>query len=441
VRGIRVRGIRPAIVLIALFLIGRAGAQETRSVTVTAESAHSFDDATERALRRAVRETVGVVLVSETKAADFELIRDSIFSRAAGYVRSYKVLDRTRGPDGTYIIRLHAEVSTGSIKDDFLAIRNLFEMMGRPRFVVRVKLASSGDAVTDAPLWIRGKFQELLEEKGLTIIDEETYEEEQKRQRKLATVAGNLLKAKWIGLRLRATYGVRVEAILRVWRDRAHGLALTNYKVSLRTRAVHMVTAEILGTYASEAIAQDQGNLGVVGMKDACEEAVKRAFPGILDRVLYHFTRDLDVARAVTVRTEGLNYDDVKKLADRILALDTVSSAKIHETNELFGEIRVLGRITANDVASRIASWSGGAWVANVTTDRVVTVRHVSPAPPSHKHKHKVDTPAPAGRAPRRRLGGPDSGRNEPNYLWPAAILGAFLLTGLLLAAVILRRK
>ena len=62
-----------SVLFLLLTLPAPVIAQDVETTTVAGESEVSYEAATEKALRKAVREVVGVVLTSETKVLDFEL--------------------------------------------------------------------------------------------------------------------------------------------------------------------------------------------------------------------------------------------------------------------------------------------------------------------------------------------------------------------------------
>jgi hypothetical protein len=62
-----------AVLFLAILTTATASAQDAMWVTATAESAVSEENAVQKALRQAVRETVGIVMASETRVADMGL--------------------------------------------------------------------------------------------------------------------------------------------------------------------------------------------------------------------------------------------------------------------------------------------------------------------------------------------------------------------------------
>ena len=475
----KVRGIRSIplfLCIAALFALMAAGVgaaedePKVEETIVTAESTVSFDHATEKALRKAVREKAGVALTGMTKVRDFELIRDSIYSRARGYVRRHKVLNKKRGLQDTFIVRIHAEVSTGQITDDALAIHSLIEQQVRPRFEIIVE-SIGGDVEGNPELWVRTALQKSFEDTHFRVVDAETYLESLRRRQKRARLNGRHRKAEFLGLQMGSVYRVKVEGTGRNWEQKAFGVNITNYKVQLAPRVVQFDTGDILSVDDAAAIAQDKGNLGTVGWRDACNSAVQQVYPSLRDGILKHWTKWLDIGRPLMVQVYGVPFKTVENLRDSIRAMETVKGARIVEAPAGgIANIRVIGRVKAPDIAARIEDWTDGKLLGSTDGPSQVSANPPpekrAPRPPAGGQDKSPagseqgstggspdsGSPAPAGQpAPdwaggfEARSSGPsgsaklDAG-GLPDYVLPAAIVGGGLLLGILGAALILRR-
>jgi len=401
----------------------RASAAETQSVIVEAESAVSFEAATEKALRDAVRQVAGVVLASETKVADFQLVCDAIYSRAAGYVRSHRVLDERRTLDGAYAVKIHAEVARGSIRDDFLAIQGLIERMGRPRFVVAVEERSGSEHGVE--VWVEGAINEFLEETGFSVLHTRTRDESVERQFMRAVAAGDKDKAAQLKLQMGAPYGVDVIAFGRKRSQRVHGIAANFSTVELQVTVAHRDSAEVL---ASKSVTGRGGSTDTSGMQRAARQAVAEIFPEVLKRILYHWTKDLDVGAAIAVQVHDDDFTLLSALKSEIERFEGVRNVEIVEApSGGIAVLRVLGRVRAADIAARIPKWTGRRLKANVEGPRLVTAER-----PEVAEARPVDGAPEEGRS-----GSADTSR----YVLPAVIVGAAALLGIIAAALILKRR
>ena len=145
---------------------------ELVNVTAQGESELSWDQAEERALRNALRKGAGVWIVSQTQVEDFELRRDTIYSRAKGYIVSYEQTRKYRGLDDTYVVEIEAVVSLSKLKDHFLrGLSTLIEWKGRPAFAPYVTVKQG--APEGLARWLETAITGAFQKAGHTVVDSE----------------------------------------------------------------------------------------------------------------------------------------------------------------------------------------------------------------------------------------------------------------------------
>jgi hypothetical protein len=442
------------------------GAIEVEETVVEAESTISYEHATEKALRRAARQVAGVRLRSVSGTKDFELIRDTIYSRVNGYVRRHKVLNRKKGLQGTFRVRVHAEVMVGPIDDDIMAVRHLIEQQVRPRFQIDVK-SIEGDFQGDPELWVETALMKELEETGFRVVDTEAYLENIKREQKIARLNGDERKAAFLGLQRGSVYEVKVRGTGRKWEDEAYGVPVTNYKLELSPRVVQSDIADVLSVDDAVAIVQDRGNLGTVGWRDACKSAVKQAYPTIRGGILGHWTRWLDIGRPITVQIYDASPEMIELLRRKIAAMETVEAVRTAETQPGgISNLRVIGRLLAADISPLIGEWTDGRLVGRALGPSKVGVQppRRRTNSPTHQRETKnstgssggeagdsgssseisngrnADAPSSNGEQPIHSSAPAPRGEGLPEYVLPAAIVGGSVVLGMIGAALILRR-
>lgn len=369
----------PVVLCMALFYTAALNAAEEEPVGVSAqgESEISYEAAEQEALRAAVRQAVGVSLASQTKIEDFALIRDAMLTRANGYVRSYKVLEKRRTTDDTYLVKLNAECVRGKMDSDFLAVQNLIEMMGRPQFSIKVEAKRAG--ATDIEEWVESAFTDELDKTGLAVLDSGTANEATEREFKRALASGNTKKANLLKLKMGAPYGVTVMASGTNKETEVYGAKMNMAVVELKATVSHRDTAEVL---ASKSGSGRAGGTDTTGLQDACKKAVASVFPEVLDRILFHWTRDLDSGAAITLEISESNYATVSALAAKLRKVENVNQVEIVEAPEDgIAVLRIIGRIKAAALADQVGKSSDGKLESNVAGPRKVTARPVETTP------------------------------------------------------------
>lgn len=436
---------------------------EVEGTTVVAESAVSFEQATEKALRKAVRQVIGVVVESETKTADFRLVRDAIFTRARGYVRRYKVLDKKEGLNDSYIVRVHAEVSKGKIQDDSLAVRNLIELKGRPRFVVEVQSFRGLDEFSAGA--VQSAFRKELIDSYFSVVDQETHQEALERRIQRAKIEGDENLAERLKLQMSTGYTVKADVSGERWEKQVWGAGSTGYRVELTVRAVHRDVAGVLGQAMGEGVVRDVGNLRQAGFMDACRKAVREAFPQLKAGILEHWLRDLDNGRTMVVQVYEGSYRVVGQLMDEMRKMEGILKV---QPVELHGggisTIRLIGRVTPEDIAGHVHRWTGGELRVRTVQENRLAVELNSQEPsqedgagasPARQHSQGKDEGPTGNRAAGKKLGQGSQKRpvgnspetdeasspgGEGRYALGAAVGGTCLFAGIAAAAFALKK-
>lgn len=153
---------------------GKTGAAEQVMKSVEAEGRASGDSENARsealvdAMREAVRVGVGVNVVDQSQARDFQLDFDRVFTASMGYVKNYKILSSSLAMDGVYHVKIKADVAPGTPPDND---RNVLKMLAKSRKSPRVKIQleekiNGQQGSSTATEW----FGRLANEIGISIV-------------------------------------------------------------------------------------------------------------------------------------------------------------------------------------------------------------------------------------------------------------------------------
>lgn len=108
---------------------GMAGLQDNQAI--------SRDNAIKDALLKAVEQSVGMMVASETVVENAVLVRDNIYSKAQGYIKQYKIVKETANQN-IYLVTVLAVVGISDLKNDLGALGLLQARVGRPRTLFMV---------------------------------------------------------------------------------------------------------------------------------------------------------------------------------------------------------------------------------------------------------------------------------------------------------------
>ena len=128
------------------------------------------DAAIEQAKRDAVEIGLGAYISSETVVTATSLT-DNIYSKAQGFVKTFKVISENKGPDGNWEVTISAEVTAilDEVMQDEAALQTLLSSMNRPRIIFLVREENLIDNVpTD---FAETKLLSQFYEKGFDVVD------------------------------------------------------------------------------------------------------------------------------------------------------------------------------------------------------------------------------------------------------------------------------
>jgi len=305
--------------------------QSAVSVTATGRSAVSADDAVAQALRGAVRQAVGLLIHEETIIENFSLVRETIYARSAGYIRSYRILQETKAGD-VWTAEVQAECLSGEINDDLLAVGALIERAGRPQFTVEI----SRETPQQTALWVNAALSRSLAQAGITVLQNSRTQDD--------TKPANL-----------AAYRIVVDGSETSNTRMVSNISLTTSAVEIAISAGTADTGELIGTSTGRGRGASR-TIDGEPVRQAAEEAVEQAFPRLLDDILKHWTRTLDTGSTITVRTSGFDNKMFFDAADALRSLDGISRVIIVRTDDGGeGMLRLISRLSAADLARQIS--------------------------------------------------------------------------------------
>jgi len=128
------------------------------------------DAAIEQAKRDAVEVGLGAYISSETVVTATTLT-DNIYSKAQGFVKTFKVVNETKGPDGNWEVTISAEVTAmlDEVMQDEAALQTLLNSMNRPRIIFLIREENLIDNVSTD--FAETKLLSVFYDKGFDVVD------------------------------------------------------------------------------------------------------------------------------------------------------------------------------------------------------------------------------------------------------------------------------
>jgi len=324
------------------------------------------DRAVSDALRNAVEQGVGTWVDSETRVENFQLIADRIYSRARGFVSSYRIIHEEREND-LYRVVLRAVVNTDGIREDLEAAGILMADQGRPRVMVVVREAGSPSSISREGLESLGSMFEtqLLEHfrsTGFPVVDRETASSVLDRNRLLLILQGDDTAAALAGTDAGAEIVVSGTALAGRDDRIIAGSPRTVHVFEVNCRAVNARTGEVLAAWAGTTevpFSESQAR------QRASEETADRLITGILQGWT---TRE----NSTVVMVYNTNFTKLQELVDLIEArVRGVHQVAIRDFSGSTASLEVISEIPSVEVIDRLAELEGGFTVTGLSGNRM----------------------------------------------------------------------
>ncbi|MGV3525856.1 MAG: hypothetical protein ACO1RX_16655 [Candidatus Sericytochromatia bacterium] len=265
------------LMLSGSLLLPAFAAPEAQIVTAEGEAAldlgvtRAREAAIAQANRLAVEQALGVYVASETLVENMAVVKDSILTKASGYVSGYKIISESKA-DGIYRVKLQATVSLQPLVDELAKLGLLRE------WTVAVVVVSNGETRPSNEA-ARTRLNQMVLEKGFRVADDNALVQLSQPAIMQQIQQGNYLAA----LPVLRDHGVDVLIVgTTLSRPAAEG-AIETYaglktvmtQGRLDARAIRVDTGEILATQSFVATAG--GSAQDIAESKAIEQAATKA--------------------------------------------------------------------------------------------------------------------------------------------------------------------
>lgn len=284
-------------------------AQGAAAITSTSDIAR--DHAISDALRKAVEQTVGTFLNSETVVHNYSLLKDEIYAHTQGYVSSYRIIDEEELKE-LYQIKVLARVKLSNIESDLEAIGLLLQKIGRPRIMVVIKEFKGYSGIWDESSEIETMLIEKFTEKGFPVVDETMVKKNLRAEQIRHILDGDDKTAALLGLKLGAEVVIVGKAILsEEEKSVPYSQKLSKfYKTKINCRAINTENAEIL---TGASITKDIPFSEEASKSKSAKEVAEKLIKGILNK----WQRQENITQ---IYVTGAEYKDILRLKSDILS-------------------------------------------------------------------------------------------------------------------------
>ena len=288
------------------------------------------------ALRQAVEQALGAFIQSESIVENYQLISDNIFSKTAGYIQKYHILEEVSQGD-LYRVKIKAHVVSGKLENDLAAIGLLISQKHKPRMMVVIPEQHLARKKVPDPAGETEIIKKLLE-KGFKVVDQSQVKRIRYNDQVRAALAGNDKTAAKIGLQ----YGAEVIIIGEAFSEFATSGGVLGSMISCRARvearAIRTDTGEIIAADGKHAAGIDISE-NIAGKK-ALQNAGGQLGDYLITQILSTWRSEVVDATTVQLIIIGVDYQQFAKF--KMLLKGSVRGVKAIHQRSFSGKRGVL---------------------------------------------------------------------------------------------------
>lgn len=366
---------RGIVVLLAVSLLPLAAAQaqparpgEPVETWVTATDGapgadlKAQDEATAAALRKAVEQTCGVFLKSQSDVENYTAIYDKVISDTAGYVLKYEV-EKTWKADGVTWVRVRALVSTRKFSEKWSSIAHTVNRANNPR--VLIVIAEATNWILNEPTYdydgvgtVQGKVEKLLLKHGLEVVDKAASEGLKARDLIVAEEKGDTKTIAAVAARFHADVVVIGKAWGRFDRNvELGGQRFNQYQATWNVKAIQADSARVLVAekYGPESATTIKNRGEDVALAKLAEESA----PKFLEALVGAWRKRTQVRTSYPLAIKGMTFKEWNEFKTEVEKLRGTEGLRLREIVNDVATIDIEYRYDAQNLAARLVELKG----------------------------------------------------------------------------------
>ncbi len=347
-----------------------------RTVRVKAEG-YNRDDALRQALRRALEQGAGVQIAAHSQTEHFVLVRDTIYSRAAGIVSEYRVLNESAGAGGTFEIEIEATVRPDAVARAWSEVQNVLDQIGRPRIMIWIEETIDGEPQSDSI--VASRLEQMFGRCGFDLVEKRAVEEIARREHESALREQSAARLAALAKDAGAHVLIRGSANAnRAGLETLYGqIPVAFYNCDVQAKVYYTDTGRLL---ASESLPSTRA--GVRSQKEFSPQAARSAlvqatFPDtpvagappplsvrLYRAVLEHWADQISFAADLLLEVESLNFKTYVALRRALTEIDPQRIRSVEgDFTRGIGRFRIQAQMSAATLAERLTDKPFSEWI------------------------------------------------------------------------------
>ncbi len=347
-------------------------ALEARSVTVKAEG-YNQDDALKQALRKALEQGAGVQIAGFSQTENYALIRDTIYSRAAGIVREYRIVREAEIAGGLWEVTIEATVRPDAVAATWGEVQNVLDQIGRPKIMVWIDERIDGRYEPHSI--VEGRIEEMFVKTGFDVVSREGVEDIRRREEADAQEERNAAKLARLAKDAGAHILIRGSANAdRAGVENLYGTRAAFYNCDVQARVYYTDTGQLLASEAVPVTRRGARSHRELSPQAARAALVAATFPRsderrepalaikLFEAVMEQWSTQISAGGDIAFEVEGLDFKTFVELRRALAGIERVRSVEGDFTKGT-GVLRIKAQMQAQTLAELMTEEPFSAWI------------------------------------------------------------------------------
>ena len=346
--------------------------QEAKTVRVTAEG-YNRDDALKQALRKALEQGAGVQLAGYSQVENYALARDTIYSRAAGIVRDYRVLKEGEIAGGLWEVTIEATVRPSAVAEIWGEVQNVLDQIGRPKIMVWIDEQIDGHPEPHSV--VEGSIEEMFVKAGFDLVSREAVDDIRRREAADAADEKNAAKLARLAKDAGAQIFIRGSANAdRAGLEHLYGTPAAFYNCDVQAKVYYTDTGKLLTSESSPVTRRGVRSHHEFSPQAARAALVAATFPRsqehrepalatkLFESVMEQWSTQITAGGDIELEVEGLDFKVFVELKKALKEIERVRSVDGDFTKGT-AKLRIKAQMQAQTLAELLTEKPFAAWL------------------------------------------------------------------------------
>ena len=347
-------------------------AAEAKPVKVTAQG-YSRDDALKQALRKALEQGASVQIASYSQTESYTLVRDTIYSRAAGIIRDYRIVSESEVAGGMWETTLEATVRPSAVAEAWGEVQNVLDQIGRPKIMVWIDEKIDGHPEPSSI--VETSIEEMFVKTGFDLVAREATEDIRRRELREAQDEKSTTKLARLAKEAGAEILIRGSANAdRAGIEDLYGTPAAFYNCDVQAKVYYTDNGKLL---TSESVPVTRR--GVRSRKEFSPQAARAAlvaatFPRsetrrepalatrLFESVMEHWSTQISAGGDIDLEVEGIDFKTFVELKKSLAGFDRIRSVE-GEFTKGAGKFRIKAALSAQTLGELLTAPPYAGWL------------------------------------------------------------------------------